>query len=141
MTHKGSHIREDGSLGPCKAKPGNCPIKKTDLGEPFHGTSEEVSAEIERRNKEIHGTLGAGLSKSAKWFHIDANGNPVVCREDGNCDPELKHEQLKHEPTVEQFDSNGRQFWKNSKRTPKYGPTAAQFNDADKWWKNSKPTG
>ena len=36
------HIRKDETLGVCDAKPGNCPISSTELGEPFHGTREEV---------------------------------------------------------------------------------------------------
>ena len=61
MAHKGSHIKSDGTLGECRALPGNCPIKATALGEQYHGTYEEVSAEIERRHEETYGPLGVSL--------------------------------------------------------------------------------
>lgn len=59
------HIREGGTLGVCTAQPGACPISSTELGEPYHGTRKEVSAEIKRRFQEIYGPSGLGLPSFA----------------------------------------------------------------------------
>lgn len=79
------HIREDETLGVCKAKPGKCPIRKTDLGEPYHGTYEEVEAEIQRRFQEIYGPLSFSVASSKIKYHMTDEGIRYCNHPLGDC--------------------------------------------------------
>ena len=144
------HIRTNGSPGVCTAKPGNCPRMTTELGEQYHGTREEVTAEIERRHEEAYGPLGASLSESV--MTVDEHGTkewrmngelhrtdgPAFEGADGYKAWYLNGERHREDgPAIEDTDGT-KEWWVNGELHRIDGPAIERANGAKAWYANGE---